>query len=128
MDYRYREQKKGMYVDGHEHEDTVQYRKEVFLPRWKEYRAQMMDLCDCTSVHHDCDCDVASKAPANRLVLVTHDKSIFYANNRQKKCWVGEGDSNQLQAKGEGATIMASVFLTAEIGNLESEDRYVLLI
>jgi len=36
LDWRYGCKKNGMYIDGHEHEDVVQYRKD-FLARWKEY-------------------------------------------------------------------------------------------
>lgn len=33
MEYRYRQEKKG-YADGHEREDVVRYRQEVFLREW----------------------------------------------------------------------------------------------
>lgn len=125
MNYRYHEEKKKMYIDGHEREDTVQYRQEVFLPQWREHHKQMMELCECESSNHDSGCEVVSQAPTNCLILVTHDESTFYANNHRKRCWVHEDDPNQPQAKGEGATIMASVFLTAEDGNLQSKDECV---
>jgi hypothetical protein len=31
----------GQYVDGHEHEDIVRYRQNVFLPWWKELEPQL---------------------------------------------------------------------------------------
>jgi hypothetical protein len=36
MDYRWTKEPKGMYSDGHEREDVVDYRQNVFLPRWAE--------------------------------------------------------------------------------------------
>ena len=30
------ESKKGVYIDGHEREDVVRYRQDVFLPKMKE--------------------------------------------------------------------------------------------
>ena len=36
LDWRYGKKKNGMYIDGHEQEDVVQYQDE-FLKRWKEY-------------------------------------------------------------------------------------------
>lgn len=39
--WRYGKIKKGMYIDGHEREDVVQYRKE-FLVRWSEYEKRMV--------------------------------------------------------------------------------------
>jgi hypothetical protein len=34
LGYRYRTLVKGQYADGHEHEDVVYYRDQVFLPQW----------------------------------------------------------------------------------------------
>jgi hypothetical protein len=36
LDWQYGRKRNGMYVDGHEREDVVQYRNE-FLKHWKEY-------------------------------------------------------------------------------------------
>jgi hypothetical protein len=35
LDYCWREEQKGQYVDGHERDDVVTYRQNVFLPLWK---------------------------------------------------------------------------------------------
>jgi len=42
MDYRYGKSANGMYVDGHEHEDVVNYRTKVFLPFWTSIEDQMV--------------------------------------------------------------------------------------
>ncbi|KAF7373764.1 hypothetical protein MSAN_00588000 [Mycena sanguinolenta] len=36
MEYRWTKEPKGMYSDGHEREDVVDYRQNQFLPRWAE--------------------------------------------------------------------------------------------
>ncbi|KAJ6570010.1 hypothetical protein B0H10DRAFT_1684166, partial [Mycena sp. CBHHK59/15] len=36
MGYRWRKEPRGMYSDGHEREDVVNYRQNIFLPRWRE--------------------------------------------------------------------------------------------
>ncbi|PBK85860.1 hypothetical protein ARMGADRAFT_1036033 [Armillaria gallica] len=41
LDWRYGRRQNGMYIDGHEREDIVKYRKE-FLERWKEYQKRMI--------------------------------------------------------------------------------------
>jgi len=41
LGYRYQSTPKGQYVDGHEREDVVTYRKEVFLPKWKKFMDHM---------------------------------------------------------------------------------------
>ncbi len=37
LDWQYGQVQKGMYIDGHEREDVVGYRK-AFIERWKEYQ------------------------------------------------------------------------------------------
>ena len=34
MGFSYHEVKKGIYVDGHEREDVVNYRNDIFLKAW----------------------------------------------------------------------------------------------
>ena len=41
LSWRYQRKKKGMYIDGHEHEDVVEYRK-GFVERWKEYEKRFV--------------------------------------------------------------------------------------
>jgi len=42
MEYHYRKEKNGMYIDGHEQEDVVNYHKKVFLPFWTKIEQQTM--------------------------------------------------------------------------------------
>jgi hypothetical protein len=35
-EYEWRNSEKAVYKDGHEHEDVLQYREDVFLPCWAE--------------------------------------------------------------------------------------------
>jgi hypothetical protein len=37
MEYRWQSEPKGMYSDGHERDDVVHYRQNIFLPRWATY-------------------------------------------------------------------------------------------
>ena len=41
MGYRWSRDPKGQYVDGHEREDVVKYRQEVFIPAWKKVEGKM---------------------------------------------------------------------------------------
>jgi hypothetical protein len=56
------------------------------------------------------------------LILVTHDESIFYANDQRKKLWQRVNDKAVLRPKGEGTSIMVSDFLTPNYGRLMLED------
>ncbi|TDL16543.1 hypothetical protein BD410DRAFT_707189, partial [Rickenella mellea] len=59
------------------------------------------------------------------LVLVTHDESTFYANNRKKTLWVHVSATPKPQVKGEGASIMVSDFCSPDIGWLRTDDGCV---
>jgi len=85
LDWRYGQPKKGMYIDGHEHEHAIAYRKE-FLTQWKEYEKHM--------VTYDNDGNIATSPrgfPVEngrfQLILVTHNESTFYANDRRRLKW-----------------------------------------
>ena len=81
MGWCYGKKKKGMYIDGHEWKDVVEYCK-GFVERWKGYEKRM--------VTYDNDGNTSKLPPGFevpqtgrfRLILVTHDESTFYAHNR----------------------------------------------
>ena len=56
-----------------------------------------------------------------RLILVTHDKSMFYANDRRKTQYYHTSKKATPQKKGEGPSLMISDMLTSEWGRLQSE-------
>jgi hypothetical protein len=123
LSWRYAKKKNGMYIDGHEREDVVEYRKK-FVQRWKEYEKRF--------VIYDNDGKVVSPLQGFavpgvrfRLILVTHDESTFYENDRRKTKWVHEKEKAVAEKKGEGQSIMASDFLTVEWGRLTDGDKYV---
>ena len=111
-----------MYVDGHEREDVVAYRK-GFVEHWKEYEKHF--------IIYDIDGNVLSKptgfpVPQGlrfRLILVTHDESTFYENDRRKMHWINNSTKAVAEKKGEGQSIMASDFLTSEWGWLKDGDE-----
>jgi hypothetical protein len=111
-----------MYIDGHEREDVVEYRK-GFIKHWKEYEKRF--------VIYDNDGNVVSKptgfpVPQGvqfRLILVTHDESTFYENDHRKTLWINSNTKAVAEKKGEGQSIMASEFLTSEWGRLKEGDE-----
>lgn len=102
--------RKGMYVDGHERADVVQYRSE-FLERMLKYEKRMTKYKDkpvddgiLVAV------DPILDEGVRRLVLVTHDESCFSSNDGKTTIWMDE-DNLPLRPKGEGRSIMVSDFL-----------------
>lgn len=120
MVYRYGKERKGQYEDGHEREDVVKYRKELFLKQWDEVESRML--------LHDRDGKVVQtpKLPnfphTLRVEQVAHDESTFYAHDQRKVRWIPEGESPTPAKKGDGISLMVSDFCTPSLGWLCSPD------
>ena len=115
LGYRYQSTPKGQYVDGHEREDVVTYRKQVFLPKWKKLMDRMVVW----------DKDLTEHLPSGegkRVIVWFHDESVFYAHDRRKKGWYHKDASARPYAKGEGASLMIADFISADFGWLISPD------
>jgi hypothetical protein len=117
MQYRWQMEKKGQYSDGHERDDVVAYRQDVFLPAMKKHAGLMRkwdsDGKEDTTENH---------AAARRTVIWFHDESIFYAHDRRKLRWVHSSETPKPYAKGEGASLMVADFVSADYGWLRSPD------
>lgn len=118
--YRYGHTAKGLYVDGHEREDVVKYR-ESFVKRMDEYSRRMVTF-DASSG------EVKATAPVlanneRELILITHDESTFYENDRKRRRWVPLDEPSVPQPKGEGTSVMVSDFLSPSFGRLMDDDR-----
>ena len=61
------------------------------------------------------------------LILVTHDESTFYANER-KNFWSHKSDPHTPDQKGEGPFLMISKFQTSEWGCLRDGNEQVFYI
>lgn len=115
LGYRYQSTPKGQYVDGHEREDVVTYRKEVFLPKWKKFM-------NCMATW---DKDLKEHLPSGegkRVIAWFHDESVFYAHDRRKKGWYHKDATAKPYAKGEGQSLMVADFVSADFGWLTSPD------
>ncbi|KAH9912824.1 uncharacterized protein B0H18DRAFT_857820, partial [Fomitopsis serialis] len=110
MDYRWGVGPKGQYIDGHEREDVVTYRKDVFLPA-------LSDIDDCLRVCNDDGTEIpyAGPRPMHRhLVIWFHDRRHTY--------WVHKDEKATPQPKGEGVSLMVVDFVSADHGFLGSDD------
>ena len=121
LSWRYTKKRNGMYIDGHEREDVVEYRK-AFVTRWKEYEKRFV-IYDNDGHEISRPEGFAVPGVRFRLILVTHDESTFYENDRRKTKWVHESEKAVAEKKGEGQSVMASEFLTLEWGRLKDGDR-----
>jgi hypothetical protein len=115
MDYRWVQDHRGQYVDGHEREDVVDYRQNIFLKRWAEEEGKMRSW----GKDNEEICHIGIEKP---LCVWFHDESTFYANDRRKSKWVHQSTSATPYAKGEGASLMVADFVSADHGWLRSPD------
>lgn len=122
LSWRYQQKKKGMYIDGHEREDVVEYRK-GFVERWKEYEKRFVIYDNNGKVVSTPTGFPVPQGLRFRLILVTHDESTFYENDRRKTHWISDNAKPVAEKKGEGQSIMASEFLTLEWGRLTDGDE-----
>jgi len=121
MGWCYQRKRNGMYVDGHEREDIVEYRKE-FIERWKVYEKRMYSYDNDGNRNNELTGFPVPPGQRFRLILVTHDESTFYETDRRKTVWAHQSDKAVPLKKGEGISLMPSEFLTVEWGRLQSED------
>lgn len=136
--WRYSQKSNGMYVDGHERSDVVEYQK-AFVERWQQYEkcfitySYQKELVGGVEIEHKIiqkPMKGFSVPPQEQfqLILVTHDESTFYENDRRWLCWGHCDDKAVPQKKGEGVSLMISDFLTSEWGQLAHENEFVIFI
>ncbi|KAF7303356.1 hypothetical protein MIND_00563400 [Mycena indigotica] len=126
MGYRWRKEPKGMYSDGHERADVVDYRQNVFLPKWREIEARSRWWTpDATFDTVDFECRqrlfLSKEVDVRPNTTWRQDESTFYANDRRTLRWVHESETATLKAKGEGASDMIGDFVSPEYGWLRSK-------
>ena len=113
--FRYTSYKKGLYFDGHDRPDVVQYRQEIFLPKMKEYATRLVRY-----VVGNVEMEEDTK-PANfverRLVLASHDEMIIQANDMPNESWV-LNDEHRMRKKGVGRGIHRSDVICSTVGHL----------
>ena len=111
LGYKYGAWKKGVYVDGHEREDVVIYRK-VFLERMME-RFKLMDWYDGDDMDITIEPTLGMDQDGvleKKCVWVTHDESTFHANDDGGKGWSDETHPD-LHKKGRGRCYMVSDYI-----------------
>ncbi|KAF9642330.1 hypothetical protein BDM02DRAFT_3241077 [Thelephora ganbajun] len=107
----------GCYVDGHEHDDVVNYHQNIFLPAWLAGEP-------CLQVWTDENiADPVQSDPSTRHdVHWHHNETVFCAHDHQEHHWVPYDETAVPQPKGEGHSLMVADFISADYGWLQSPD------
>ncbi|RPA79191.1 hypothetical protein BJ508DRAFT_363381 [Ascobolus immersus RN42] len=121
LGYSWKDIRKGVYIDGHEREDVVEYRA--------KFVEQMQNIFDSgLLVRLDEETgEVIMPKPENipngrkPIMLFTHDESTFNANDGIRSAWLLKGHQI-LRPKARGKGIMVSDVIT-QIGRLVVPDH-----
>ncbi|CAN0258112.1 unnamed protein product, partial [Pylaiella littoralis] len=100
---QYRDAKSGLYFDGHDREDVLQYRVEVYLPAYFEHR-DYTDIWICATRAEA----VKRLYPDGKKVKFCYQgECIYRSNDSERKSWVPP-NVHGLKKKGDGTGIMIS--------------------
>ena len=116
------DQKKGVYIDGHERDNVIEYRqkflqKMVSIGFLNKDNAPTPEAAQFLPNNLECP----SSQQLERTVVFFHDESIFTANEDQKLQW-GSADMHVIRPKGKAAGIMVSDFIDEYNGYLRLTD------
>lgn len=111
LGYRWQEVRKGVFIDGHERPDVVEYRKQFLeeMQRLLPYLVEFTSNGEMKEKTYPNDCEVGGPN-ARPIILITHDESTFSANDAKRQAWIAENNTF-LRPKGKGKGIMVSDFL-----------------
>ena len=109
-----RSYKKGLYFDGHEREDVIEYRK-LYLRKIEIL--QSTHLPPPYGLGGETEELIGSSTAEKRLVLLYHDESRFHSNEGQTWQWAEENRLT-LRPKGQGRGLMISDFIDEHHGFL----------
>ncbi|PVH67303.1 hypothetical protein DL98DRAFT_603364, partial [Cadophora sp. DSE1049] len=106
------EEKKGVYIDGHERADVIEYRQIEFLPQIAQYQALS------TNYEEDANGVLQPITPDLPLgekehVIYYHDESCFHAKEYSKRIWLDE-NQQKMPLKSKGGLIHCSDFISLE--------------
>jgi hypothetical protein len=113
---RWKDLRKGLYKDGHERVDVVEFRQKEFLPAIQAFKEQKLDFYLVPTAGNgsaELRCRIpATLDPAKRPVVeVYQDESTFFANEGRTHGWISD-EWYPLHPKGEGSSINVSDFVT----------------
>ena len=97
--FKYTTHKKGLYFDGHDWPDVVEYQQNVFLPAMKMFEPQLV-WYEVGNVEKEMIIPRANYIKC-RLVLTPQDEMTSQANDIMLKMWVYNGQY-MLRKKGPG--------------------------
>jgi len=122
LGWRYGRKRNGMYLNGHEWEDVVNHRK-VFVARWAEYEKHMVQYGNDRKIATIPSRFAVEQVSQFCLILLTHNKSTFFTDDRHKNSLHAPGSKQTPKRKHEVESLMVSEFLSPEWGSLRDDEE-----
>ena len=119
LGFRPQMHKKGIYIDGHERSDVVEYRN-LFLRKLDILEQTHLPPPSCSDGLTQFN--VGNPEFRKHLVLIYHDECIFHANEGESILWAEEGKI-PIRPKTQGRGLMVSDFVTEHDGLLALTDE-----
>lgn len=111
--FRFESYRKGLYYDGHDRADVVEYRQQSFLPEMERHKQRLVQY-----IVSDVEQEFLYN-PNNyverRLVLCAHDEMTAQAHDGKAKSWVLD-NQHALRKKGVGRGIHQSDIICSTVG------------
>ena len=79
--------RKGVYMDGHERQDVVEYRNKTFLPMMASYRDRMVKWELREGSDELVHADPKLRPGEKRIIALFQDESSFHANEYKRTIW-----------------------------------------
>ena len=106
---------KGLYYDGHDQPNVLDYHQKHFLPMMQQYWLQMVEY---KIGEVEIELIKQLQPGERRIVLVAHDKLTMQTNNSEKEGWVLE-EEQPLKKKGAGRGLHQSDAICSTYGWLK---------
>ena len=87
LGWRHTRVKKGVYMDGHERPDVVEYQNDVFLPlmaSFEQRMAQWTQRLECVELVH---VEPELGPDEKQIITVFQDESCFHVNDHKQTMW-----------------------------------------
>ncbi|KAJ6610251.1 hypothetical protein B0H10DRAFT_2225142 [Mycena sp. CBHHK59/15] len=113
--FEYTEVKKGLFYDGHERPDNVEYRQNQFIPAFDALRPYLVEY-QVGNLEK-----LVEKPPPPPgefwLILAAHDEMTAQANDCEKAVWILKGE-NPIRKKGVGRGVHRSDIICSTFGHV----------
>lgn len=114
LGFSQRKEKKGVYIDGHERPDVIEYRDKVFLPAMAAVDPLTTHYIEDPKTHIVTQIDPVLAPGEKRHIVYFHDESVFNANEFKSSFYMHTTQQKTPKKNAKGRAIHDSDFISTE--------------